>query len=66
MSSKYDGVSKASTAVDGNTTAAWPNVIDTAQRQPSAWWKVDLEREVQDATVKLFFRIGCEFLKIFE
>ncbi len=62
-SSVYAVGYEASKAVDGDVSS----MMHTAVNQPSAWWWVDLETTVQDATVQVYFRTPCKFyyLKLF-
>ncbi|XP_071117364.1 uncharacterized protein [Haliotis cracherodii] len=50
-------VQYAHTAVDGETDAYNESLtIHTKLNEPSAWWKVDLETEVQSPLIILYFR----------
>ncbi|XP_067678679.1 receptor-type tyrosine-protein phosphatase epsilon-like [Haliotis asinina] len=57
MSSTWDHRLVASKAVDGETSANshWFSA-HTRGRERKAWWKVDLESEVQSPLVRLYFR----------
>ncbi|XP_046583569.1 multiple epidermal growth factor-like domains protein 10 isoform X12 [Haliotis rubra] len=57
MSSALDGNHPASKAVDGDTRADHDRyVAHTGTGQTIAWWKVDLQTQVQSARIILYFR----------
>ncbi|XP_071118457.1 receptor-type tyrosine-protein phosphatase alpha-like [Haliotis cracherodii] len=57
MSSSLDMNHPASRAVDGNTRSDHDRyVVHTKPGETSAWWKVDLQTQVQSALVILYFR----------
>ncbi|XP_046556772.1 uncharacterized protein LOC124265996 [Haliotis rubra] len=60
MSTTMEHSLAASKAVDGVTDAdTYQSSAHTKEHERRAWWKVDLEREVQSPLVKLYFRTDC-------
>ncbi|XP_071116896.1 multiple epidermal growth factor-like domains protein 11 [Haliotis cracherodii] len=58
MSTTLQSSQPASNAVDGVTTAThYKYSARTKYHQHHAWWKVDLQTQVQSALVKIYFRI---------
>ncbi|XP_046553384.1 multiple epidermal growth factor-like domains protein 10 isoform X11 [Haliotis rubra] len=62
MSSALDGNHPASKAVDGDTSAEHQiYVAHTGTGQTIAWWKVDLQTQVQSARIILYFRTNYKY-----
>ncbi|XP_071118633.1 receptor-type tyrosine-protein phosphatase alpha-like [Haliotis cracherodii] len=61
MSTTREPSQSAANAVDGNTTAYSETFsIHTKADEPTAWWKVDLQTQVQSAQVTIYFRTDYE------
>ncbi|XP_046552146.1 uncharacterized protein LOC124261810, partial [Haliotis rubra] len=63
MSTTRDATRVASNAVDGVTTATnWDYTAHTGDKsETTAWWKVDLQIQVQSAVVNIYFRTDYKY-----
>ncbi|XP_046561867.1 uncharacterized protein LOC124270853 [Haliotis rubra] len=58
MSSVYSDKTPASNAVDGNTNSVYDkgSLMHTKENEASAWWRVDLQTQIESPLVMIYFR----------
>lgn len=64
MSTIREQAQHASNAVDGVISATHERYsAHTKAHERTAWWKVDLQIDVQSALIKIYFRRDCKYDK---